>query len=313
MMDIPYDAPTITPEQMHAAAKGLEDKAFAATVMEKGLSQLDKGANQWLLRLILVAASRLGRADEVLPTYEKFLGWMDLQTKRDWHKEFSDAAPPNNLAAQSGRLGATEQAFQAEFQRTFTNLGPLKDEPILDVGCAGGLWAIGLARNGFRAIGTDHHAGIIERAQQNAKASGLDSKLTFLVDDAQNSRLSPSFYCSRVLCISVTPCLPNDAAFDSLIAHLDRASRPVGAAPGERRVILGHNRWGPSWMSAVNAILAAFPGNYALIVNKLLLTESTWWLHPRHIETIRRRFPNVTEVGTFEEETDGIRVDLLLQ
>lgn len=181
------------------------------------------------------------------------------------------------------------------------------------MGCAGGLWAIGLARNGFKVIGTDHHPGIIEIARDNAKKSGLEEKLTFLVDDGANSKLLPQYFCSRVICISVTPCLSNDAAFESLINHLDRSSRPEGSNPAERRVILGHNRWAPSRLGAVEGALEAHAGQYERSVNRLFLIESTWWMHPRHIDVIKKRFPAVTMIGKIESKIDGTRVDLLLQ
>lgn len=73
---------------------------------------------------MLVAAKRLQRTNEFLPIYDRFLGWLDMQTKADWHKQFSDAAPPDNLAAQSARYGLSQDAFQEEFQRGVTTLRP---------------------------------------------------------------------------------------------------------------------------------------------------------------------------------------------
>jgi SAM-dependent methyltransferase len=312
-MNIPFAARDISTEQLHAAARSLSDKTVAATVLEKGMQQLQTGGSVWLPRLILVAAQRLGRASEILPIYEGFLGWVDSQSKLDWHKKFSDNAPANDLRAQSGRLNTSDEAFELEYQRIVTRLEPIHGSPVLDIGCAGGLWAISLAKSGYDVIGTDHHAGIIEAARQNAKAAALEGKLEFLVDDAWDSKLPSADYCSRVICISVTPCLPNDAAFESLVLHLDRVSRPNGSSAETRRVILGHNRWGPSRMPAVKEILIAFPDNYVRTVNQLTLMESTWWMHPRHIETIKKRFPRITQIGESTGKLDGVRVDLLLQ
>lgn len=313
MLDLPFAARSISTEQLNAAARELDDKAVATAVLEKGMQQLQTGGSVWLPRLMLIAAQRLGRANEILPIYEGFLVWMDSQSKADWHKNFSDNAPANDLPAQSGRLNASNQALEEEYQRILTNLAPIKERSILDIGCAGGLWAIKLAKSGFDVIGTDHHAGIIEAAQRNAKSAGLEGKLTFLVDDARNSKLAPAYFCSHAICIGVTPCLPNDAAFESLISHLDRVSRPEGPDIKERRIVIGSNRWAPSRMSAIKEIVLASPSDYVSAVSRLFLNESTWWMQPRHIEVIKKRFQSVTQIGESSDKLDGVRIDLLLQ
>jgi SAM-dependent methyltransferase len=312
-MDVPYTAPAASLNQMRAIAGTFGDEAVAAMFLERATEQLRAASSNWLPTLVLIAAQRLYRADEFLPLYEKFLAWGDMQSKTDWQKFFSDQSlGSSNLLAQSGRLGQTEEAFRAEFKRVISHLAPLTDRPMLDIGCAGGLWAITLANNGFEVVGTDHHAGIIEAARHNAKAAGLEAKLKFFVDDVQESKLPPAHYASRVLCFGVTNGLPSEAALGKLIAHLDLVSRPGGDATG-RRVILGSNRWGPSRMSAVQEILLADPGNYSGMASRLLLLESTFWLFPRHIESIKRRFPRVTNIGGTPDKIDGVRVDFLLQ
>jgi hypothetical protein len=111
----------------------------------------------------------------------------------------------------------------------------------------------------------------------------------------------------------VTVCLPNDAAFEALVSHLDRVSRPEGADPKARRVVLGSNRWAPSRMAAVADALAAFPDDFVTALRRLNLVECTWWMHPRHIELIKRHFPTITQIASSTEKLDGTRVDLLLQ
>jgi SAM-dependent methyltransferase len=313
MVEIPFAAFDISSEQMRAAAIGLEDKACAEMVLEKGLEKVQSGSGSWLPRLILAAAQRLGRSAEVLPLYERFLEIIDTKTRGDWQSAFADSAPADDVFGQSGRYGMPAEAFKTEYTRVVSNLAPVQGQPILDVGCAGGLWAINLAKDGYEVIGTDRHAGIVEAAWQNAETSGVAHKLNFFVDDALNSTLPPGYYCSRVICISLTNGLPNDAAFESLIANLDRVSRPKGANPAERRVILGHNRWAPSRMSAVNETLIAEADNYANMVIRLLMIEATWWMHPRHLDAIKRWFPGVTHIGESVHKLDGVRVDLLLQ
>jgi SAM-dependent methyltransferase len=312
-MDIPYAAPAASLNQIREIAGTFGDETAAATFLERATEQLRAASSNWLPTLVLIAAQRLYRADEFLPLYEKFLAWGDMQSKTDWQKFFSDQSlDSGNLLAQSGRLGQTEEEFRAEFKRVISHLAPLRDRPMLDIGCAGGLWAVTLANNGFEVVGTDHHAGIIEAARHNAKAAGLETKLKFFVDDVQDSKLPPVHYASRVLCFGVTNGLPSEAAFEKLIAHLDQVSRPGGHATG-RRVVLGSSRWGPSRMSAVQEILVADAGNYSGMASMLLLLESTYWIFPRHVEMIKQRFPRVTNIGGTTDKIGGVRVDFLLR
>jgi SAM-dependent methyltransferase len=312
MINIPYAAPSVGVDQMESIASSFGNSGFATAFLETAMRQLQTAGSNWLPILVLIAAQRLGRTAEFLPIYEQFLGWMDGQPKPDIHKEYSDRSLNGNLLAQSCRFGAAEEAFNSEYQRVISHLAPTHDHPILDIGCAGGIWAIKLAQDGYEVTGTDHHAGIIEAARRNAKEAGLEAKLQFFVDDAKESKLAPAYYSSRVICISVTLCLPDDKAFESLIAHLDVVSRPEGQAT-DRRVVLGHNRWGPSRISAVQEILLASAGNYAAMANRLLVLANTWWMFPRHIDIIKKWFPTVTPVGEVAEKVDGVRVDLLLQ
>jgi 2-polyprenyl-3-methyl-5-hydroxy-6-metoxy-1,4-benzoquinol methylase len=312
MLDIPYAAPVVTIDRVQAIASGFDNSGFATAFLENAMRQLQTSGSNWLPILVLTAAQRLGRTAEFLPIFENLLGWMDAQSRPDIHKDYSDRSLNGDLLTQSCRFGANEENFQKEFRRIISHLAPARDRPVLDIGCAGGLWAISLAKDGFDVIGTDHHAGIIGAAQQNAKDTGLEAKLKFFVDDAQQSNLAPAYYSARVICISVTLCLPDNKAFESLIAHLDMVSRPGGLA-SDRRVILGHNRWGPSRISAVQEILLASAGNYAAMANRLLVLANTWWMFPRHIDIIRKWFPTVTHIGEVAEKIDGVRVDFLLQ
>lgn len=313
MPDLDFAATVLPKEELNAAAANLKHRAFAELVLDKGMEQLRGGGSVWLPRLILVAAQRLGRTDEFFPLYEGFLAWTDSVSKADWHAGFSDSAPAGDLVAQSGRLGATAGDLENEFRRIVEALGPRQGLRILDVGCAGGLWAIQLAKAGFNVLGTDHHAGIIEAARQNAKAQGLEAKLEFRVDDVRNSKLSPPDFASRVLCIGVTPCLPDDNAFERLLEHLDVVSNSASRDTVGRRIVLGQNRWASTRTEAVRGILATEPENYAHAVSSLFLVEVTWWMHPRHIESIKKRFASVTLVGETSHKLDGTRIDLLLQ
>jgi len=75
----------------------------------------------------------------------------------------------------------------------------------MDVGCGGGLWSLKLAQLGFQVIGTDHHAGVLAAARENARALKVESNVRFLYDDALASKLVPEHNCSRVLCMALPP------------------------------------------------------------------------------------------------------------
>jgi SAM-dependent methyltransferase len=313
MIALPFESIDIPTPQLREIAEALSDEAVAAAVMKKGMRAYERGSGTWVPRLILLAAHRLGRHQEFLPEYQKFLEWMDTQPKKDWHAMFSDRAPAGNLFEQSGLSGIPPGSFAAEFQRLLENIGPPEDGPILDVGCGGGLWSLKLAQHGYQVIGTDHHAGVINAARQNAITLGVESNVQFFVDDACNSKLPESTNASRVLCIGLTACLPDDAAFGSLIAWLDRVSRVPNPPPYGRMVVLGSNRWRPSRIVAVQDILAADPGDYALASQRLFLLELNWWMELPHIEAIKKLFATINLIGERKEKIDGVREDFLLQ
>jgi SAM-dependent methyltransferase len=313
MLDLNFAEREPPVAQLGAAAAALHDSAVAEFVLAKGMTQMQTGGSIWVPRMVLTAARRLGRSEEFLPMYEGFLTWLDAQSKADWHANFSDNAPADDLAAQSGRLGATAQHLEEEFRRITKTLEPRQNIRILDIGCAGGLWALQLAKLGFNVIGTDHHAGVIEAARRNARNAGLEGRLKFLVDDAANSCLEPADFSSRIMCICVTPCLKNDISFEALLSHLDKVSQPMGSKSHDRRIVLGSNRWAPSRMAAVRGILNNEPEDHCRMVSRLFLVECTWWMHPRHFESMKKRFASVTIVGETSHKLDGTRVDLLLQ
>ena len=77
---------------MRELAGALEDASFATAIYAKGKRMLEARADAWVPRITLLAAHRIKRSEEFLPTYEGFLGWMDTQPKKDWHLTRSIAA-----------------------------------------------------------------------------------------------------------------------------------------------------------------------------------------------------------------------------
>lgn len=252
-----YDESTVfSPERLARAVSDLADKQWAGFCMDAGIRSLRAGrAALWVPRLALVAALRLARTAEVLPLYERWLLRLDSLSKNDWHEAISRQGLAGNLLHQSGRLDQTERVFRPEFERIVSSLAPEEDRLIVDIGCGGGLWAINLAKMGFRVLGTEHHAFLIDAARRNAALAGVEDKVEFQVDDIRNSALRTGL-CTRALCIGVTPTLGSDPDFAALLQHVDRITKCD--RPSEpRRVVLGSNRWGPTRMRAVLGILDA--------------------------------------------------------
>jgi SAM-dependent methyltransferase len=311
MPPVDLDQPALSSEQLTAAAESLTDKFCAQSVLAKWQEEMPKPfVRAWLFHLGLIAAHNLGRADEFIPAYERFLAQADLATKPDWHANLTKIGLEGSVLDQSGRFGQTTDTFRAEFDLTIRVLGPPELGPVLDVGCAGGAYSVNLANFGYRVTGTDHHAGVIEAAKKNAVAAGVESKAVFIVDDGTASKIADGSF-SRAICIGVTVCLPSDDAFKSLIAHLDRVTKRGGQSGLERRVILGSSRWAPSRPAALRHILKNAPPSKAMI--RLNFLQTGWWLHPRHWQILKSHFQKVTVFNKTTIPIDGERIDLLLE
>jgi hypothetical protein len=141
---------------------------------------------------------------------------------------------------------------------------------------------------------------------------GVADKADFIVDDISNSGIASGF-ASRIICIGVTPTLPDDNAFRSLIAHLDRISRRDGIDTADRRVVLGQNCWGPGRLDVVRETLEATRPDYALAFKSLNLLGASWWMQPRHLEIIREYFSSVTILAETKKIGEGVRTEYLLQ
>lgn len=314
-----FDATEVTNDRLSAAAAAFTDSTWARHCLERGKREMATGTMRlWVPRLTLVASSRLQRTRELLPVYEQFLSVLDAMPKPDWHKAVSEQGLNGNLLAQSGRLAQTVDAFNPEFDRVVRALGPWEDGIVADIGCGGGLWAINLAKMGYRVVGTEHHEFLVETARQNAINAEVTDNVEFVLDDICQSTL-PAGMCSRALCISVTPTLPGTPAFENLIGHLHTITRDNGES-SQRRVILGSNRWGPSRMAAVESILEAVCAEaqsdgrqYANALRRLGMIEVSWWLQPHHVDMIRTLFDSVELIGETYDPVDGKRVELLLQ
>ena len=80
--------------------------------------------------------------------------------------------------------------------RTLIDLCPINaNSRVIDIGCASGKTACYLARRyGCNVIGVDILPGMVERAEERAKAEGVTGKVEFKVGDAQNLPLKDDLF-----------------------------------------------------------------------------------------------------------------------
>jgi glycine/sarcosine N-methyltransferase len=97
---------------------------------------------------------------------------------------------------------------------------------VLDCSCGIGTQAIGLAKLGFRVIGSDISAGEIERARREAQRFGVDA--SFLVADFRDlSRIEGKFDVV-ISCDNAIPHLLDESDVPRAVAQMRAKTRPGG-------------------------------------------------------------------------------------
>jgi 23S rRNA G2445 N2-methylase RlmL len=146
------------------------------------------------------------------------------------------------LAAALLSLGATGAAAQpavlapysptpmdvVERMLAFAGVGPT--DVVYDLGCGDGRIVIEAARKfGARGVGIDIDPALIERAQSNAKQAGVESRVTFRVQDAMTVNVSDAtvvtLYLLAASNVKLRPILTRDLRPGSrIVAH----NYPIG-------------------------------------------------------------------------------------
>jgi glycine/sarcosine N-methyltransferase len=99
-------------------------------------------------------------------------------------------------------------------------------ERVLDAACGTGHHAIALAQRGYKVIGADLSAAMVERARKNAAAAGLDIRFT-VTGLGEFAALGEAF--DAVLCLGNSlPHLLTAAALDKALADFVAVLRPGG-------------------------------------------------------------------------------------
>jgi glycine/sarcosine N-methyltransferase len=125
-----------------------------------------------------------------------------------------------------------------------SNGGPVA---ILDAACGTGMHAIALAQRGYKVVGTDLSAGMIERAQDNAEAAGVDVRLEVARFGELSAQMGTGF--DAVLCLGNSlPHLltPNDLA--AALADFAVCLRPEGLLLIQNRNFDSVLNQGERWM-----------------------------------------------------------------
>ena len=126
----------------------------------------------------------------------RFPAWprpFDPAAELDW----SDPAFSRRLLAEhldQAHDGASRRRTLIE--RHVTRLRQLLPEPpahVLDAGCGPGLYAVGLARLGYRVDGVDVGPAVIRHARKEARASGVARLTHFEVGDVRTLPLEPRY------------------------------------------------------------------------------------------------------------------------
>jgi glycine/sarcosine N-methyltransferase len=129
------------------------------------------------------------------------------------------AADYDRFVNWKGRL-AHELPF---FDRLFTGRGVLR---VLDAACGTGHHAIALAQRGYRLVGADLSAAMIERARENASAAGVDVRFA-VAGLGELAALGETF--DAVLCLGNSlPHLLTAAAVDRALVDFADVLRPGG-------------------------------------------------------------------------------------
>ena len=111
---------------------------------------------------------------------------------------------------------------------TFAGVGP--SDVVYDLGCGDGRIVIEAARKfGARGVGIDIDPGLVARAQANAKQAGVESRVTFRVQDAMTVNVSDAtvvtLYLLAASNVKLRPILTRDLRPGSrIVAH----NYPIG-------------------------------------------------------------------------------------
>ena len=122
------------------------------------------------------------------------------------------------------RTAENDRFFNLAFDWIAAQFGAAGDERVLDAGCGSGIKSLHLARRGYRVLGLDFSAAILEPARQAALDAGLGGRIEFQQGDLTALQL-PTGSIRRIVCWGVLMHVP---AVENAVAELARVLAPGG-------------------------------------------------------------------------------------
>ncbi len=135
---------------------------------------------------------------------------MDIHA--DWQRQF--------------RTSENDRFYNLAFDDIAKVFGPPDELAVVDGGCGSATKSLHLARRGYRVLGLDFSAAILEHARRDAQAAGFADRMEFRQADLTALEL-PTASADRVLCWGVLMHVPD---VTKAVSELARIVKPGGIA-----------------------------------------------------------------------------------
>jgi ubiquinone/menaquinone biosynthesis C-methylase UbiE len=142
---------------------------------------------------------------------------------RLWREFYNKCASLNDEVQQTARFDVLPMQYAAIIKDIVRKLGLSPADHLVDLGCANGLMAAGLAKHCRKIVGVDFSIGELQRAAGNA---GRLCNLKFVCGDASHLPLAENS-ADKVLMYGVAPHLELEF-FESVLNELFRICKPGG-------------------------------------------------------------------------------------
>lgn len=122
------------------------------------------------------------------------------------------------------RTSENDAFYNLAFDHIAKLFGPPGDERVVDAGCGSAIKSLHLARRGYRVLGLDFSAVILDEARRAAESAGLSERIEFAQGDL-TALTMPSGSVKRAVCWGVLMHVPN---VEKAVSELARIMAPGG-------------------------------------------------------------------------------------